>query len=352
LRFLIVGDFFIKASILQEALEDALSDREDLEFRTLEWKFFREETIAYRREETRTGVQESVGSPEELIKEMKGVHVLVVHGAPVTAEVIDASPELKLIGCTRGGPVNIDVAAATRRRIPVLYTPGRNADAVADFTLGLILAEVRNIARAHASLKQGVWNLDYNRYEHLGPELASCTLGIIGLGNIGFKVAVRAKAFGMRLLAYDPYVPPERFKEAQAEKVDLTTLLENSDIMTLHCVLSKETRGLIGAKELALMKPTAYLVNTARGGLIDYGALTEALKEKRIAGAALDVYEMEPLSPEDPLLKLENVTLTSHIAGYSRDVAERTGRMIAEDVKRYLAGERPLRLFKPAALAP
>ncbi|MEM2906359.1 MAG: 2-hydroxyacid dehydrogenase [Candidatus Bathyarchaeia archaeon] len=332
---------------MQKALEEALSDRKDLEFYTLEWKFFREETVAYRREETRLGVWESVGRPEELIKEMKGVHILVVHGAPVTAKVIEASSELQLIGCTRGGPVNVDVEAATRRRIPVLYTPGRNADAVADFTLGLIIAELRNIARAHASLKQGVWNLDYNRHENLGPELGGLTLGIVGLGSIGSKVAVRARAFGMRIIAYDPYVSPERFKEAQAERVCLSTLLRSADIVTLHCVLNEETRGLIGAKELALMKPSAYLVNTARGGLVDYKALTEALNERRIAGAALDVYEMEPLSPEDQLLKLENVTLTSHIAGYSRDVVERCSRMIAEDVKRYLAGERPLRVLNP-----
>lgn len=351
MRILIVGDFFIKPGIIQKALEEALSDRWDLEFRILEWKFFREETIAYRREETRIGVQESVGSPEALLREMPGVHVLVVHGAPVTEEVIEASPELRLIGCTRGGPVNIDVAAATRRRIPVLYTPGRNAEAVADFTLGLMIAELRNVARAHASLKRGVWNLDYNRHEHLGPELSGRALGIIGLGAIGFKVAVRARAFGMRIIAYDPYVPPERFQEAQAERVDLPTLLRTADIVTLHCVLNKETRGLIGAKELALMKPSAYLVNTARGGLIDYRALAGALKERRIAGAALDVYEVEPLSPADPLLRLENVTLTSHIAGYSRDVAERCGRMIAEDVKRWLTREKPLRVYNPAALA-
>lgn len=350
MRFLIVGDFFIKASILEKTLKEALQDRKDLEFRTLEWKFFREETIAYRREQTPVGVQESVGSPQTLIKEMIGVHVLIVHGAPVTADVIDARPELELIGCTRGGPVNIDVVAATRRRIPVLFTPGRNADAVADFTLGLMIAETRNIARAHASLKQGAWNLDYNRYERLGPELSGRTLGIVGLGNIGFKVAARAKAFGMRIVAYDPYVPPERFDEAQAEKTDLATLLTTSDIVTLHSVLNKETRGLVGREQLALMKPSAVLVNTARGGLIDYKALTQALKERRIAGAALDVYEMEPVNPDDPLLTLENVTLTSHIAGYSRDVTGRCGRMIAEDVKRWLAGEKPLRVVNPDVL--
>jgi len=189
MKVLIVGDFFIKPSIVQHYLEKELEAYTPLEFRTIEWKFFREEKVSYRGEKSDAGVREYAGSPEELVKEVRDVDILVVHGAPVTRKVIESAERLKVIGCTRGGPVNVDVEAATERGIPVIYTPGRNADAVADFTIGLMIAEARNIARAHNSLKSGRWDLAYNRYENLGPELAGKILGIIGFGRIGRKVA-------------------------------------------------------------------------------------------------------------------------------------------------------------------
>jgi len=327
-----------------------MGTRGDVEFRTVKWKFFREEKTSYKGEQTEVGVREYAGSPKELIKEVRDVDVLIVHGAPVTAEVIEAAKCLKVIGCTRGGPVNIDAEAATRRGIPIIFTPGRNADAVADFTMGLIIAEARNIARAHTSIKSGRWNLAYNRYEQLGPELTGKILGIIGLGRIGAKVATRAKSFGMKILVYDPYVSRSAVERVGGKIVSLRDLLMYSDFVTLHCRLTEETKHIIGAEELSLMKPTAYLINTARGGLIDQQALVECLKERRIAGAALDVYETEPIDSQDALIKLENVTLTSHIAGYSKDVTHRCARMVARDIIGYLNGEIPKNIFNPEVL--
>jgi len=154
----------------------------------------------------------------------------------------------------------------------------------------------------------------------------------------------------MKILVYDPYVSKSVVEEIGGEKVALQDLLRNSDFVTLHCRLTEETRNIIGARELSLMKPTAYLINTARGGLIDKGALIEALKNHRIAGAALDVYETEPIEPDDELIKLENVTLTSHISGYSKEVVYRSAMMVASDIRRYLNGEKPKHVFNPSVL--
>ncbi|MEM2876088.1 MAG: 2-hydroxyacid dehydrogenase [Candidatus Bathyarchaeia archaeon] len=344
MRVLIVGDFFIKPSIVREYVERELSKvkgLESLEFHLLDWKFFREEEVAYTGTPQTRGIREAIGRPEDLIREVSGVEVLIVHGAPVTSEVIEASESLRVIGCTRGGPVNVDIKAANERMIPVLYTPGRNADAVADFTIGLIVEECRNIARSHHDLKNGLWNLEDKRSEYLGFELRGRVLGIVGLGRIGVKVAERARAFGMKVIAYDPYVNPKDAEEANVKLVPLRTLLKTSDIISLHCRLTEETRGLIGAEAISLMKPTAILINTSRGGVVQTEALYTALKERRIAGAALDVYETEPLSKDSPLLDLPNVTLTSHIAGYSKDVVHRCSLMIASDLRRLFSGRKP-----------
>ncbi|MEM3693891.1 MAG: 2-hydroxyacid dehydrogenase [Candidatus Bathyarchaeia archaeon] len=352
---LIAGDFFIKPSVLKGYVEKELSkikELEPLQFRLLDWKFFREGEVSYTGAIQPIGVREAAGSPEDLMKEVRGSKpgVLIVHGAPVTKEVMEAAEGLRVIGCTRGGPVNVDVKAATERGIPVLFTPGRNADAVADFTMGLILAQLRNIARAHDDLKNGFWNLAYNRYESLGFELKNRVLGIIGLGHIGSKVAERAKGFGMRVIAYDPYVSEKNALRMGVRLVSLKSLLRRSDIVSLHCRLTKETIRLIDEKAISLMKPTAILVNTSRGGVVDTEALYKALSEGRIAGAALDVYETEPLGKDSPLLRLQNVTLTSHIAGYSKDVVHRCGRMIASDLRRFFTGKKPRYIYNPEVL--
>lgn len=289
------------------------------------------------------GVSESWGHPKQIVDNINGAEILIVHVAPVTKEVIDAGASLKLIGCCRTGPVNIDVAYATKKNVPVIYAPGRNAQGVADLTIGLIIAEARGIARAHALMKSGVWSVP-----EVGVELWGKTLGIIGLGNVGSRVAFRAKnGFNMNVLAYDPYVPKERAEEFGVKLVDLETLLRESDFVTIHSRAPPDAKPQIAAEHIALMKPTAYLINTARGNILDEQALYEALKNDKIAGAALDVYAKEPIEPDNPLLKLDNITLTSHIGGLTREVPLRAAEIMAEDIARFTKGEKPKNVKNP-----
>ncbi|MGB9727357.1 MAG: 2-hydroxyacid dehydrogenase [Nitrososphaeria archaeon] len=293
-------------------------------------------------------IREYVGSPRQLMQEIDGADILVVNYAPVTEEVMDSSKNLKLIGVTRGGPVNVDLQAATKRGILVVNAPERTVDAVADFTIGLMIAEARNLARAYHMLKTGkVLKVNPRLFGDAviqGIELPGKTLGIIGFGRIGRAVAVRAKAFGMRILAYDPYVREDEMKSCGVEAADLGRLLMESDFVSLHVRLTKETEHMIGEKELKMMKRTAYLINTSRGKVVDEKALYRALKEKWIAGAALDVVEEEPISPTNPLLELDNVTITPHIAGLTQEVPLKSALIIAEEIMKYVRGERLSRL--------
>jgi len=293
---------------------------------------------------------------EELIEQMGDAEVLVVTYEPVTAAVLDARPKLRLIGCTRGGlRANIDVDAATARGIPVIYAPGRNADAVADLTFGLLLAEARRISYTSHLIRtgsEGGWDAEgktpVKRFK--GPELGGRVLGLIGFGEVGRRVAKRARGFDLNVLVYDPFVSPEAVAEVGACLSDLETVLKESDFVSLHAAVTPETKGMINRERLELMKPTAYLVNTARGALVDEPALVEALRQRRIAGAALDVLAEEPMALDHPLRTLDNVTVTPHIGGASDDIPRRHSRMIAEDIVRFLKGERPLHLANPEVL--
>lgn len=326
---------FVTADFTKEGL-DILSQH--LEVRTGGWGF--------------TG-QRLTG--EELMEQMGDAEVLIVTYEPVTAAVLAAKPNLKLLGATRGGlRANIDVDAATARGIPVIYAPGRNADAVADLTLGLMLAECRRISYTSHLIRtatEGGWDADgktpVKRFK--GPELGGRTLGLIGFGEVGHRVAKRAKGFEMSLLVYDPFVDPKVVVEAGGQVTDMETLLRESDFISLHAAVTPQTRGIMSRERLAMMKPTAYLINTARGALIDEDALIEALRERWIAGAALDVLVEEPMPLDHPLRAMENVTVTPHIGGASDDIPRRHSKMIAEDVVRFLKGERPLHLANPDA---
>lgn len=300
-------------------------------------------------------IHEYVGSPEQLIEEIRDEEILVVNFAPVTAEVMEAGTNLKLIACCRGGPVNVHISAATERGIIVVNTPERAVEAAADFTIGLLIVEARHIARAHHILSTGGEFRGnprlYGEATVYGVELSGKTLGIVGLGNIGLRVAKRAKAFGMNLLAYDPYVPRDKGKKFGIFLVDLDTLLKKSDFVSLHARISHETRGIIGSSQLSLMKKTAYLINTARGALVDEEALYEALRNRSIAGAALDVFEKEPVNINNPILKLNNVTVTPHIAGISREVPLKSAIMIGEELERYVSGKELKNIFNPEVLS-
>jgi D-3-phosphoglycerate dehydrogenase len=292
------------------------------------------------------GLREFMGDPTEIEAFIAGADILINHLAPITAGMLERNPQLKLIAVSRGGPVNIDIAAARAANVTVVGTPGRNAAAVAEFTIGMILAQTRLITAGHDGLARGLWRGDLYRADVTGNELSALTVGVVGYGHIGTRVVRLLHAFGCRILVTDPYVelrPEDR--ERGVEQIVLNMLLSRSDVVSLHARVTEETTGFIGRRELGLMKPTAYLINTARGPLVDYDALYDVLKEGRIRGAGLETFAVEPVPPDLLLLRLPNVTLTPHVAGASQQTVERAAAMVAEELRRFVAGEPPLNAF-------
>jgi D-3-phosphoglycerate dehydrogenase len=346
MRIAVIGDLFVGVELFAVALRrhvGPLVGEIEIVAAVLPWP----ETPFLHGDE----VTEFVGDPAAIAELARAAEALVTHAAPVTAAVIAAAPALRIIGCCRGGPVNINVAAATARGIPVVNAPARNSHAVVEFTLGLILAECRSIGRGHAALAQGIWQGDLYRYERAGRELRGQTVGLVGFGAIAQALIPYLRPFGVRILAYDPYVPTARCAELGVELRELPQLLAESDIVSLHARVTKETVGMMGRREFAQMKPGAFFINTARGPLVDYAALYEALASGHLGGAGLDTFFPEPPPPDWPLLRLPNVTMTPHIAGASRQAAERGAEQVARDVANWIAG-RPLeQCINPAVLA-
>jgi D-3-phosphoglycerate dehydrogenase len=336
MKIAIIGDLFVRASLFEEALRRFVQPL--TETLTLSgWEVAWPDAPLIHNEE----VREFVGDETEVARFAGDAQAIVTHVAPVTQQVINDAPGLRIIGCCRGGPVNINVAAASARGVPVVNAPGRNAQAVIEFTLGLILSECRGIARAHSALSNGVWQGERYRYDATGRELRGQTIGLIGFGAIAQGLVPHLQVFQMRILTYDPYASPVRIRELGVESVSLSTLLRQSDIVSIHAHVTPETTGMLGAAEFAQMKPGAYLINTARGSLVDYHALYEALDSGHLAGAGLDTFAYEPPPPDWALLRLPNVTLTPHIAGASRESAQRGAEAIAQDIANFIQG-RPL----------
>ncbi len=274
--------------------------------------------------------------------QMEGIDFLVIEADFVFAETFDAAPNLRFLGICRGdvGP-HVDLQAAAERGVMVVATPGRNAVSVAELTVGLMLSLARRIPRAHELIRRGAWESPLDGYGSWGGiELAGRTAGLIGLGAIGRQVARRLLAMDMRVLAYDPYLQQDT-AGLPVELVDIEALLSQADFVSIHCPLLPQTRGLLGKSALARMKPTAYLVNTARGTIVDETALVAALQDHRIAGAGLDVFSVEPLPSSHPLLGLDNVVLTPHIGGAAADVVTHHSHMMTEALECFLRGERP-----------
>ncbi len=267
--------------------------------------------------------------PPELIEKIKNYDVIVVRSATkVTKEVIDAGENLKVIARAGAGLDNVDSEAAKARGIKVLNTPEAPSVAVAELALGLMLSWVRGIPKADAGMKHGKWL----KSELMGTELRGKTLGIIGTGKIGREVGYRAKAFTMRLLAYDVLKNEEFVKETGCEYVDLEKLLAESDFVSIHIPLLPSTKHMIGKAQLSLMKPTSVIVNTSRGEIVDEAALIEALKGGKVAGACLDVYSREPLV-DSPLVNLPNVVLTPHIGASTHETQREAALLIADKIK-------------------
>ncbi len=290
----------------------------------------------------------------EKVVELKA-DVLVVEVDLVHDEVFEAR-KLKAVGCCRGNPLNVDVETATDEGTPVFFAPGRNSHAVADLTIGFMINLARGILPIHNRLVTG--QFDPGDIKELmddlgamsGFELGGATVGLVGLGAVGFEVARRLVPFGSKLLVYDPYVREERLKEVGATAVSLETLLSEADLVSLHSAVTKETRGMIDAEKLSLMKSTAFLINTARFQLMDGDALYDALQNHKIAGAALDVFKSEPPTKDDPFLKLDNILCTPHIGGMAKDVMVHQSKMIAGDIDRLLRGEPPVHCANPEVL--
>lgn len=265
--------------------------------------------------------------------------VIVTHIASVNREVIDASPHLKLVMVLRGGYENADKQALAKKDIRLVNAPWRSANAVADFTVGMMLAENKNIARSYYLLKQGRWCKKYVNQAYIH-DMRTRTVGIVGFGNIGSRVAARLRGFGCKLLGYDPHVSDDAFYDEGVERItSLDEVLKKADFVTLHMRTSPETHHMIDTRALSLMKQTAYLINTARSDLADEKALVTALREHQIGGAALDVFDAEPLPADHPFLSLDNITLTPHLAGTSTDTMATSVEIGIEELTRYLKGE-------------
>ncbi len=278
----------------------------------------------------------------------QGYEILVVEADFLQREVFEKAPNLKLVGCCRADLAHIDLAAANEFGVPIINTPGRNAVAVAELTIGLMLSLLRHIPTAHHMVQSGQWTDPMAAYLHMrGSELWNKTVGIAGLGAIGRQVARRLAAFDTRILATDPHVSAETMKSLGATPTDLDSLMQQSDVVSIHCSTTQETTGLISAGRIALMKPTAYLVNAASSYVIDEAALVDALRQHRIAGAAFDVYKAWPVKPDDPILDLDNVVLTPHIGGATDESVARHSMMIVEGIETFLKGQRPGNLANP-----
>lgn len=305
--------------------------------------------LQYRRLEVEKEGPEIEVVDKTIEKEGKDADILMGLFVPVSSKVMDAMPNLRIVGVSRAGLENVNVEEATKRGILVFNVQGRNAHAVSDFTIGMMLAECRNIARAHYAIKNGTWRKTFVNSDVV-PELNGRTVGLVGFGYIGKLVAKKLSGFDVNILVYDPYTSEEDIKNHGASKVELEELLRNSDFVSMHARLTDSNRGMIGEKEIALMKPTAYLINTGRAGLIDQKALAAALREKRIMGAALDVFTTEPIEPNSEFLELDNVTLTTHIAGTTADALTNSPYLLAEDIAGFLKENNAKFIVNPEVL--
>jgi D-3-phosphoglycerate dehydrogenase / 2-oxoglutarate reductase len=335
----IIGDRFMLSSMFAEAIRARLPDAGlEMSQHDLAWP---DEPMEHGYAVAgMDGLKEYMGGADEVVALVGDAEILVTHLAPVSASIMDRLPQLKFIAVSRGGPVNIDMAAARARGIKVVNTPGRNASAVAEFTIGAILAETRNITRGHDALRKCEYRGDLYRADVAGRELSEMTVGLIGYGEVGRRVVQFLKVFGCKILVHDPYVQlsADDLRDGVMQ-VTFDRVLEESDVLSLHTRVTPETTRMINRDALRRMKRDATLINTARGPLLDYDALYEVMRDGHLRGAMLETFAIEPVPPDWPLLQLPNVTLTPHIAGASVKTIRHAAGLIAEEIRRYLSGE-------------
>jgi D-3-phosphoglycerate dehydrogenase / 2-oxoglutarate reductase len=329
MKVLAAGDHFVRNSLITEALRRGLPDIPlDITELTLPWPLEPYGPVGE--------VDEASDREDELIAALDGAEVCVTQTAPFTERVLNAADSLRLIVVCRGGPVNVNTAAARARGVKVCYAPGRDAAATAEFSVGLILSALRRIPEAHRALTaEGTWDGSAHTYEGGGLQLEDTPVGLIGYGAVGTRVARVLRAFGARVEVYDPYV---RGDVLGMRATALDALLSRSRVLTLHARLTPETRGLIGARELALLPTGAVVVNTAHGGLLDTAALCDALDQGRLSAAALDTFDAVPSPLRDRLFATPGLVLTPRLAGTSRAVAHKAASIAAAEVARHARG--------------
>ncbi|SFQ04145.1 D-3-phosphoglycerate dehydrogenase [Amycolatopsis arida] len=328
-RILAAGDQFVRPELLVGALRRELGEGPEITTLELPWPVRPFGRVAE--------VDEASGDEEEMIAALRGVRVCVTQLAPLTERVLAACPDLELFAVGRGGPVNANLAAAAAHGVAVTAAPGRNASATAEHTVAMLLAAARRVPHTDRELRQGVWRGDYYRYDEVGIELDGACAGLVGYGAVGRRVARILRGFGARVVVHDPFVPAESI-EAD-EVVELAELLGRADVVSLHARLTPETAGLLGAAEIAAMRPGAILVNCARGGLLDYDAVCDALDAGHLFAAAFDVFPEEPLPADSRLPRTPGVVLTPHLAGASKQTAHAAARIVAAEAGRHLRGE-------------
>ena len=326
-RVLAAGDHFVLNRLLIDAVRAEVTGELEFAELTLDWPLVPFGRVAE--------VDEASGTEEQLIEALGDAEICLTQMAPLTRRVIEASPRLRLIGIGRGGPVNANLRAAAEHGVAVCCAPGRNANATAEHTLGLILAAARRIPQTHAELVAGRWRSDYYRYDAVGIELRGSTVGLIGGGAVGHRVAELLAAFGAHVLIHDPYLT----ESGVAELVSLDELLSRAQILTLHARVTPETTGMVGAPQVAAMPAGSIIVNCARGTLLDYEAVCDAIDAGHLFGAAFDVFPEEPIPAGSRLLSTPGIALTPHLAGASRQTAANAASILAKDVARYLRGE-------------
>ncbi|MDO4269677.1 MAG: 2-hydroxyacid dehydrogenase [Eubacteriales bacterium] len=335
-KIVVVGDAFVSPDTMAQALrESAVCCGEIVK---CFWGTPDKQEFTARQLKLERGGPEAVPYAEGLDEAIADADILLTHFGPAPRALLDKAPKLRLILTCRGGMEHIDLKAASERNIPVLNVI-RNAEPVADFALGMMLCLTRDIALSHARIKQGEWMKSFYNSDFL-MTLNSHLVGLAGLGNVGVALARRLKALGVPMIAFDAYTSRERLEKAGLDGIELTgsleELFERADIVSLHLRLTPETEHMIGETYFSRMKKTAYFINTARGGLVDQQALADALARGCMAGAALDVYDAEPLEADSPLLRMDNVLLTPHIAGTTVDAIPKSPFMLMREADRFL----------------
>lgn len=328
LETLIIGDEFIPPESYTAAFA-TLSGAGSVRPRSVRWSGAKAAQHEQQQRMERSG-PDAVPVPEELLAAVPGAEALCLHFAPVGARLLDAADRLRVIAVARSGLENVDIEAATARGIAVVPAHGRNAGAVAELQLALMLAEARNVARADASIKAGGWRKDFPGARL---EVAGRTVGMVGFGHVGRAFARRLAGFGCRLLTFDPYAPDDALAAEGVERAaTLDEVFAAGDFVVVQAKHTPETERMIGERLLRRMRPHAYFINVSRSRLVDTDALVVVLRDGSIAGAGLDVFDEEPLPPDSPLRTLDNTTLTTHFGGDTEDTNRTSARLVAEAV--------------------